>query len=220
MKTLPILAAGLLLAVAFSAVHAAPITVTYVDGPQDTLSVPENVEELGLGFSTEERITSADGGATEYRPCQEQDDDLNIPNVVVDITNASARDFGKLWYVADGDPVGAPRETTLQNYDGWVNGGYAFLIDDVGLNQPLIAESIQADGVFQDQETWTFVIQDYQNTRGLGPEQLGSWASVGDDSVGDDLSSGSIIAIPEPATVLLLAAGAAALIRRRRVGGC
>jgi hypothetical protein len=87
--------------------------------------------------------------------------------------------------------------------DGIVNGGLAFKIDNIGLNTPLVYESIAADNLFEPGEAWGFVIQDYINVFGLLPSAMGS-PGVGTLSMGDpQLSSGSIIAIPAPGAILL-----------------
>ena len=103
-------------------------------------------------------------------------------------------------------------ETSLTNFDGLVNGMLAFKIDYLGVNRSLIFEDMIMDGIFQPGETWGFIIQDYQNMFGLPPSALGS---IGVPSLGDTLSSGSIIAIPEPATLCLLGLGGL-LLRKRR----
>ena len=102
-----------------------------------------------------------------------------------------------------------------------VNGEDAFRIDAIGVNIPLIAEvgGVLA-GVFEPGETWTFVLQDYANTLGISPAFLGSFgvptpgASAGAGMASS--SSGSIIAIPEPASLSLLAFGVLSLAFARR----
>ena len=91
----------------------------------------------------------------------------------------------------------------------------AFKIDRVGLNRPLVSESLLPNGVFEAGETWRFIIQDYTNALFLPASALGS---VGVPSFGDQMSSGSIIAIPEPVTMVLLGMGGLGLTRRRRQG--
>ena len=101
--------------------------------------------------------------------------------------------------------------------------GTAFRIDDVildpgGIHWPLIAEiGGIIDGLWQPGETWEFVIQDYVNALGKPASLLGS---IGVASMSApftaDASSGSIIAIPEPATMAILGVGCALIKRRKK----
>lgn len=59
------------------------------------------------------------------------------------------------------------------------------------------------DGIWQAGETWGFVLQDYTNTLGASADAFTSIASF--DVAGIIPSSGSIIAVPEPASIILLA---------------
>ncbi len=195
---------------------AVPTEINYQDGPQDPLMVPPLVHELGIGvngatgqqgpFPPNEEIDAFDE-LTDETACIEgpEPDDPNIPNALVTITNLTTTNWDEVWYVAD-------QETTLTNYDGWVNGNLAFKIDWVGVNKPLVFESIAMDNIFQAGETWKFIIQDYQNGPGGPPSALDS---IGVPSPGFPPSTGSIIAIPEPMTIGLLLIGFAGLLRRR-----
>ncbi len=128
----------------------------------------------------------------------------------------TVHDFAGLVYVAD-------PETDLSNWDEWVgNQGKsdwekAFAIDWGGENTPLVFESMTQDGIFESGEVWEFVLQDWSNSLG-GPGDDFSSVGIAGDSTGWPPSTGSIIAIPEPATAMLLfvSAGVVGVIRRIR----
>lgn len=201
-----------------SVAMAWPLVVEHVDGPQDPLVVPGRVHELGLNppFPVDEWILSRWEGDTSETSCFDGNDNPMIPNQLVSITNMTNVDWEALWYVAD-------PETSITNFDGWVgNAGLgdscqAFRIDSVGINRPLIYESILFDGVFQVGETWTFILQDWQNPLALPPASA-AFDSLGIASIsaGFPPSTGSIIAVPEPSSALLLIVGAGALMMRRK----
>src|SRR6185503_3997385 len=94
-----------------------------------------------------------------------------IPNQKVSITNLNPYAFTDLWYVAD-------PQTNASNLDGAVNGFPAFKIDQVGVNKPLISESIITDGIFDPGETWVFLIQDFANNT-LPASLPSAFASIG-----------------------------------------
>jgi hypothetical protein len=202
-----------------STTQALPTTLEEVlDLPtQDTLDVPLDVHELGVGFPVDELIIT---GVLDYQgppPCPDLDDPA-IPDVLVLMYNATQTVWTDVWYVGDGDiDPGAPLETYLSNYDGIVNGGLAFKIDSIGLNTPLVYEDKTVDDLFEPGETWGFVIQDYLNAFGLSAGAMGS-PGVGTLSMGDLLSSGSIIAIPAPGAILLgsIGVGLVGWLRRKR----
>lgn len=189
---------------AMSAAAFAVVTpIFHVDTPPcDPLFIPQVVDELGLSppFPLDERLEAV-ATATQEPACLP--DDPVLPNALVLITNATLppTTFTDVWYVAD-------RETTLTNPDGLagmpgISPEEAFRIDAVGLNTPLIAESMAFDGIWMPGETWSFIIQDYMNVLGLPPSAIDS---IGVPSSLSPPSSGSIIAIaiPEPTAVLWL----------------
>jgi len=158
----------------------------------DILSMPTPLEELGTSiFPPGERIRSAEL-EPESPPCPTTDD-TTIPNPVVEITNLNSIPFAEVWYVTDFD-------ISISNFDGFVNEGLSFKIDTVGVNRPLVSESMNSDGVFEPGETWQFIIQDYFDPLGLSPALLGS-LGIGADSFGDGISTGSIVALPRVSAV-------------------
>jgi hypothetical protein len=200
---------------------AMPTTIWTEDiGHQDPLVLPNMVHELGdkPPFPDDEWIESS-YTITQYTPCTQNPDNPGKPNIEVSITNMTTTFWYDLHYVSDAlqeaDGTIVP-ETLLSNDDGFVNGGLAFRIDWVGANTPLVFESKTVDTIFEPGETWRFVIQDFVSPPGGPPAPFDS-IGVGIGSSGFPLSTGSIIATPEPATLLVLALGLIpALIRRRR----
>ena len=196
---------------------AVPQVVTSQDTPHCDVLIPLSlVDELGhvSVFPAGERIDAV-WGQTTLSACPSHDDP-NIPNVSVQIINLNPFTFFDLHYVADPSNAAFPG-TTIGNEDGLVNGGQAFRIDKVGINTPLLSESINSNGLFEPGESWRFVIDDYQNGLGLPPDAFLS-IGVGGASPGGP-STGSIIAlIPEPASLGLAALGIPLLARRARRG--
>lgn len=182
-------------------VSATQVQVTHQNLPTcDLLSVPADVDELGIvSFPPDESILATDV-PTPILACTSASNG-GVASVEVSITNLTNRSFRELWYVAD-------PQTTITNVDGRVNGGRAFKIDSIGLNQSLMAESANTNGIFEPGEQWDFVIDGYVNAFALPASALHSVGLVGNLSANDSQSSGSIIAmpVPEPTTSALVLA--------------
>lgn len=173
------------------------------DPRQDTWVIEGPAHELGVGFPQTQLITSANLGEVTFNPCP-VDKEAGL-NFQIQIQNLTGQDWADVYYVAD-------PETMLSNVDELMgeigfSSWLAFKIDNVGLNTPLVSESMITDNIFQAGEIWEFVIQDYVNTAGGPPEALDSLGIAG-ASMGWPPSTGSIVAIPEPATVTMLLLGA------------
>ena len=205
-----------------AAAGANPVDGRYFDGPDcDLYGARIATEELGTGplFPTDERIEAV-ATFTNDAACLPHDIP-GVANALVVMTNLTGRFWNDLFYVGD-------VETTLTNVDGFATSDeapppgslltFAFRIDSIGVNRPLVFESITADGIFEPGETWHFIIQDYGNALGLPPSALGSLDFAG-GSVGDPLSSGSIVQfiVPAPGPAALAALGLIAAARRRRL---
>jgi PEP-CTERM motif-containing protein len=196
-----------------SPAFSTPVTIYSENlSQQDDLQVDGFVDELGDNFPFDEDIFPCTLEWGGHIPCPSEYSG-NGQMKQVKILNQTGRDFLEVYYVAD-------PETTLTNYDGKIgnagrgDAGWAFRIDAIGLNTPLVSESTNTDGVFEDGEAWVFVIQDYTNTLGLAAHLFGT-PGICSDSAGDFMSSGSIVAVvPEPGTVLLLGLGGL-LLRRK-----
>ena len=102
-----------------------------------------------------------------------------------------------------------------------IGAGEAFRIDTVGVNTPLVSESITSDGIFEPGEIWSFIIDDYLNFGGL-PAHLLDSVGVASLSGGEPPSTGSIIAfaaVPELGTLLLLALSVLGVVPAARSSG-
>lgn len=217
-------ALSILLSVASSAAFSAAVTVTgaQLAGNCDAMDVGITVpaHELGIAFPGNELI-SVSAITTSAVACP-QNAGTGAINVEVSITNLTHQaSFSNLYYVAE-------TGTTFSNYDGLINGMLAFKIDNVGINVPLVSESVLADLVFSPGETWKFVIDNFANANNLGAAAI---RSIGVPAL-DQRSSGSIVAtncipdvccepntvscIPEPGGVALLGASIMAIVNSRR----
>jgi hypothetical protein len=188
------------------------ITITPIETPPcDVLTLPQIVHELGNAPFPPDELIASTATFTELSACPLMDS-ATIPNALVVMTNLTTTFWRDVHYVAD-----APT-TMISNEDGLVTGGQAFRIDTVGVNRPLVFESIGADGIFAPGETWHFIVQDYVNAFAMPASLFGSVGAVGAASGGDPFSSGSIIAleVPGPGGLALLGVALAAWPRRRR----
>lgn len=199
------------------ATWANPVTVRSQEDPrQDAWILPEwtNMEELGTGFPADEEILVNEMLWDEHIPCPVDFGGNSNLNVQLEIINNTGREWTELYYVAD-------PETSLSNVDELVEDitapGFtlAFQIDSVGLNTPLVFESMTQDGIFEIGETWHFVIQEYSNALGIPAFSMDS-LGVANASAGGPPSSGSIIAIPEPNVIVMISLFGGGLIFIRR----
>ncbi len=214
MRTRRVVQAALPIACLAGYAMALPVDPYYVDGPQDPLFLVQDFwHELGNGFPPDELIDSI-STFTDQTSCFDGSDDPAIPNVLVVMTNLTPIYWWDVHYVAD-------PETLITNFDGWIgNAGLgdaeeAFRIDYVGINIPLVFESMTPDNIFEPGETWQFILQDYFHPLGGPPHDFSSFGIAG-LSAGWPPSTGSIIAreVPMPGSLLLL--GVAGLAARRR----
>ena len=200
-----------------SAAIAEPIEGIYFDLPTcDSHGFLNAVEEFGdpMVFSPDEAIAHV--STFIQQPACPPTDNPGIPNALVEIVNLTDRFVENLFYVGDPD-------TLFTNVDGLADAGVipdltglAFRIDSVGLNRPLIFESITPDGVFEPGEIWHFIVQDYFHPAGLAPDAFFSIGMADASFTPGDISSASIVRmIPAPASSALFFS-AMLLTRRRR----
>jgi hypothetical protein len=209
------LLAGVALSTSATSALAVFTTVTSQDTIHcDPLMTLSFVDELGNvpPFPANEAVASF-AQQVVAAACPSHDNP-NIPNVLMRLTNLTTLSFTDLHYVAD-PPSPISPGTNISNEDGLVNGGQAFRIDKVGINTPLLGESINNNGIFEPGEFWEFLIDDYINPAGVPADALNS-IGVGFASPGGP-SSGSIVAlpIPEPSSFAALCLGGLSFARRR-----
>jgi len=184
---------------------AVPVALEVEDVPFncDPLVFPIEAHELGIPpffppggpFPDEEAISSSSG--IELFPVCPPSDMPGVLEELVTMTNLTTIDWVDVHFVAD--TVGV-----LTNFDGVINGGEAFRIDTVGINTPLVGESIAFNDIFEAGETWEFIVQDWAGASPILFTSIG----VGFFSAGI-ASDASIVAnpIPEPTTLLLFGTG-------------
>ena len=197
---------------------AAPISGLYDDLPEcDNHGIVTFDEEIGDAavFPTDEAIF-ADAEPTLQVICVPDDGIQN--DWEVRILNLSPNSFVDLFFVADeGSSVG--------NYDGLTQdlagapgvGLTSFRIDNVGVNQPLLAGD-DGDLIFEPGEAWSFLVTNF-NSPGLAPPIFASPGLFAGSSTNPN-SNASIVAnlykIPEPTTCALMAMGLGAICFRRK----
>jgi hypothetical protein len=167
------------------------LTATHELGVQPTFPVDERIR---VSVSTSTLVVcSRPPFAGMARP-----DDGIANSWQVAITNLSPNEYTDLWFVADGNNL-------IGNRDGTVNGSDAFRIDTDGNNRPLRSQS-RIGPNFEPNDTWTFIVQDYNWSVGALMPTFGSNGIAGNSVGAADGSTASIIArlVPEPSTLSLL----------------
>lgn len=189
--------------------QATLIAITQADLPQgDVLLLLSGTwaDELGnpgAGFPLGEWISHSSVIGDYVTVCDTFNDPL-LKDRQVTVTNMNPSDIPTLFFVING----LVTPGSFSNVDGLVNGSLAMQIDAVGVNQPLVYESMAADGVFQAGETWRFIVQDY-----VSAPNVDFFFSQGLAGSGDPLPS---ILVPEPSGILLGLLGGLMVWRRRR----
>jgi hypothetical protein len=133
------------------------------------------------------------------------------PDFTVIMENMTPTSWTDLFFVADAGNF-------FNNHDGMILGGLAMRIDTIGVNTPLLGESMTVDGIFEPGEVWFFKVIDWA---GPAPPSLFGSIGVGAGSAGTPASTASIVAnpIPVPAAFWLLGSALGVLgWFRRKVG--
>jgi len=102
----------------------------------------------------------------------------------IKIKNLSEQNWEHVVYVSD-------PESFMVNFDGFVNGEEAMKIDTFGVNVVLLSESGVPDNIWQRNEVWEFVLQDFGAQ--AGGFLLNSVGIAAASPGGVGTSSGSII---------------------------
>jgi MYXO-CTERM domain-containing protein len=194
------------LVVSLMPASAVIVSVGHGDLPGcDILLVPNIVDELGdaVPFPVGEKILHF-SSSVNLHVCDDIVNNPSVPDALVTIINLETIDFTEVWYVIN-------QTGRFANADGTVNGSLAMRIDSVGVNRPLILESMTADGIFEAGEAWQFVLEDYVNVPAA--DAFTTPGVVG----GADLRPSIIgTVIPEPSGMVLGLLGGLAFLRRRR----
>jgi len=228
MKSLILCSLCILFASTLALADPVEVTTLKLDA-QDDWEIEGWVEELSTNpwNPANQLIASQEVTWEGHVPCPDDyQNETAGTTVQIQITNMTTRHFEDLYYVGDVD-LDSTLQTTLTNYDETVGDvstgpahlGLAFKIDSIDENTPLVYESMAQDNIFEPGEIWEFVIQEYNNTLGLGPQLLGSvgaqpLGAIAAASATDPFSSGSIIT-PEPATLCMFGLGGL-LLRRKK----
>jgi len=200
---------------------AMPIIAPYAELPPCDAHTITLTEELGnpapplippFGgagpFPADEAIAS-ESLAPQQPDCIAAPGQAPAPDFVVHILNMTPTYWTDLFFVAD-------EGNFFNNHDGMILGGLAMRIDMIGVNTPLIFESMTVDGIFEPGEDWFFKVIDWI---GPAPPSVMDSIGVGAGSGGFPPSTASIVArpIPVPAAVWLLgsALGLLGWIRRK-----
>ncbi len=203
---------------------ALPVAAPYVDDPRcdpvGPVSLTDELGETGIFPAGEALSPTIVTNGTGSLTCVAGNGDL-LDDWLVTITNLTATSWRDVFFVADpGISVG--------NADGTIFGDDAFRIDTVGLNTPLLFESMTPDGFFEPGETWDFLVVDFVGPPTVpppgyfGPDFVS--LGIGAASIGDPIGSNSSIVarvVPEPASAPLVGLGLLGLSgyaahRRRR----